>query len=228
MSALLRTFVVVAFAAMVATGASASDPSAIPPDPAELQAALVGTEGLAGAIAAAEAAAGGGEAIQAQFVSASDLVLVTVARADGMFSRVTINLSDGDILTIDEQGRFPGDPVSGEWTETESGLKYYDMVVGTGEMPAGPEAQVEVHYTGWLNDGTKFDSSVDRGETITFGLNRVIPGWTEGVGSMKVGGKRKLIIPAHIGYGERGTPGGPIPPNATLIFDVELLSIVSQ
>jgi len=225
MSALLRTFVLVAFTAVAVTGASASDPSAIPPDPAEIQAILDGSEGLAGAIAAAEKAAGGGEAIQAQFDSVNNLFLVTVARADGMFSRVTINLSDGDILTIDEQGRFPGDPVSGEWTETESGLKYYDMVVGTGEMPAGPDSQVEVHYTGWLNDGTKFDSSVDRGETITFGLNRVIPGWTEGVGSMKVGGKRKLIIPAHIGYGERGTPGGPIPPNATLIFDVELVSL---
>ena len=82
-----------------------------------------------------------------------------------------------------------------------------------------------MHFTGWLNDGTKFDSSVDRGEIITFALNRVIAGWTEGVGSMKVGGKRKLIIPASIGYGERGTPGGPIPPNATLIFDVELISL---
>ena len=225
MSARLSTFLFVALTAFVVTGTSVADPSAIPPDPAELQAALSGTEGLAGAIAAAETAAGDGEAVQAQFLSESNQVLVTVARADGMFSRVIINMSDGDIVSVEDQGRFPGDPVSGEWTETESGLKYYDMVVGTGEMPAGPEAQVEVHYTGWLNDGTKFDSSVDRGETITFGLNRVIPGWTEGVGSMKVGGKRKLIIPASIGYGAQGTPGGPIPPNATLIFDVELVSL---
>jgi peptidylprolyl isomerase len=225
MSARLRISVLLVLLTFLTGGAATADPSAIPQDPAELQAALSGTEGLAGAIAAAEKAAGEGEAVQAQFVSATNQVIVTVARADGMFSRVTINMSDGDIVSVEDQGRFPGDPVSGDWTETESGLKYYDIVVGTGEMPSGPEAQVEVHYTGWLNDGTKFDSSVDRGETITFGLNRVIPGWTEGVGSMKVGGKRKLIIPAHIGYGERGTPGGPIPPNATLIFDVELVSL---
>ena len=85
------------------------------------------------------------------------------------------------------------------------------------------ESTVEVHYTGWLVDGTKFDSSVDRGQTIEFPLNGVIPGWTEGVGSMKVGGKRKLIIPSNLGYGDRGA-GGVIPGGATLIFDVELVS----
>jgi peptidylprolyl isomerase len=225
MSARLRTSILFVVVTVLASASVSADPSAIPPDPAALHAELKDTEGLAGAIAAAEKAAGGGEAVQAQYSSATNQVFVTVARADGMFSRVTISMLDGDIVTIDDQGRFPGDPVSGEWTETESGLKYYEIKVGTGETPSGPSAQVEVHYTGWLNDGTKFDSSVDRGESITFALNRVIAGWTEGVGSMKVGGKRKLIIPADIGYGERGMPGGPIPPNATLIFDVELISL---
>ena len=120
--------------------------------------------------------------------------------------------------------QLPGDAVTGEPSSSESGLQWYDIVEGDGEMPAGPTSSVEVHYTGWLNDGTKFDSSVDRGQTISFPLNGVIAGWTEGVGSMKVGGKRKLIIPSGLGYGDRGTPGGPIPGGATLIFDVELVS----
>ena len=105
----------------------------------------------------------------------------------------------------------------------ESGLWTLDTVEGTGAQPE-PTQTVTVHYEGWLVDGTKFDSSRDRGEPTSFPLNRVIAGWTEGVGGMRVGGKRYLVIPYQLGYGERGFPGT-IPPKATLVFEVELLSI---
>ena len=109
---------------------------------------------------------------------------------------------------------------------TASGLQYIDQVVGTGDAPVAGK-RVTVHYTGWLQSNKqKFDSSVDRGKPFSFsiGIGQVIKGWDEGVLSMKVGGKRQLIIPANLGYGARGA-GGVIPPNATLVFDVELLSV---
>ena len=108
---------------------------------------------------------------------------------------------------------------------TESGLKYVDLVVGTGREAAAGNLGT-VHYTGWLTNGTKFDSSVDRRDPFSFpiGSGKVIRGWDEGVAGMKVGGKRKLTIPPQLGYGARGA-GGVIPPNATLVFDVELLEV---
>jgi len=111
-------------------------------------------------------------------------------------------------------------------TETASGLKYVDLKKGNGASPKKGQ-NVLVHYTGWLKkNGKKFDSSVDRGDPFAFriGVGQVIRGWDEGVLSMKVGGKRKLIIPPKLGYGARGA-GSLIPPNATLIFEVELLDL---
>lgn len=108
---------------------------------------------------------------------------------------------------------------------TPSGLKYIDITEGEGATPTKGQ-NVTVHYTGTLEDGKKFDSSRDRGQPFSFkiGVGQVIQGWDEGVGSMKVGGRRTLIIPSELGYGSRGA-GGVIPPNATLIFDVELLGV---
>ncbi len=106
---------------------------------------------------------------------------------------------------------------------TESGLHYEVIQEGTGPKPKATDT-VRVHYTGTLVNGTKFDSSVDRGEPAEFPLNGVIPGWTEGLQLVGVGGKLKLHIPSKLGYGEQGA-GGSIPPNATLVFDVELLEI---
>jgi FKBP-type peptidyl-prolyl cis-trans isomerase FkpA len=107
---------------------------------------------------------------------------------------------------------------------TASGLQYMVLRQGSGPRP-GPNDRVRVNYRGTLLDGTEFDSSYARNEPAEFGLDQVIPGWTEGVGLMPVGSKYRFWIPSKIGYGERGTPGGPIGPNATLVFDVELLAI---
>jgi FKBP-type peptidyl-prolyl cis-trans isomerase FkpA len=109
---------------------------------------------------------------------------------------------------------------------TNSGLKYKDLKEGQGVAAKQGDA-LTVHYTGWLSDGKKFDSSRDRNLPFSFklGAGQVIKGWEEGVAGMKVGGKRKLTIPPELGYGARSAGGGVIPPNATLIFEIELLKI---
>jgi FKBP-type peptidyl-prolyl cis-trans isomerase len=116
--------------------------------------------------------------------------------------------------------------VTGDGVKTDSGLQYWDIAVGSGQVAKEGDG-VRVHYTGWLTTGKKFDSSVDAGRPFTFvlGNGEVIKGWDEGVAGMKVGGKRQLHIPPGLGYGENGTPDGTIPPNSALIFDVQLLGI---
>jgi hypothetical protein len=115
--------------------------------------------------------------------------------------------------------------VTGEPKKTASGVTYWDIKVGTGAVATKGQT-VTVHYTGWLTNGKKFDSSIDNGQPLSFRLggHEVIVGWDEGIAGMKVGGKRQLRIPPEAGYGPQGYPGA-IPPNATLIFDIELLGV---
>ena len=135
-------------------------------------------------------------------------------------------LSNTDVNQNDENNKKEVAMTNKEIT-TESGLKYIDIALGDGAMPETGD-KVVVHYTGTLEDGTKFDSSRDRNRPFEFplGMGRVIKGWDEGLASMRIGGKRQLIIPANLGYGERAT--GKIPANSTLIFDVELIDIKKQ
>jgi FKBP-type peptidyl-prolyl cis-trans isomerase len=116
--------------------------------------------------------------------------------------------------------------VTGDGVKTPSGLIYWDIRVGNGEA-AKEGSHVRVHYTGWLTTGKKFDSSVDAGQPFDFtiGNGEVIKGWEEGVTGMRVRGKRQLRIPPDLAYGAQGTPDGSIPPNATLIFDIQLLAV---
>ena len=138
-----------------------------------------------------------------------------VAEADAAAKK---NASDGKAF-LEANAKKP------DVKTTESGLQYQVLVEGKGPKPAA-EDMVKVHYKGELLDGTEFDNSHDRGEPAVFSLQQVAPGWAEGVQLMPVGSKYKLWIPSDLGYGETGTPGGPIPPNATLVFEVELLDIV--
>jgi peptidylprolyl isomerase len=155
--------------------------------------------------------------------------------ADGKEASVAIRFTDtfskqlgGWRVVASQETRVPAgnsNAAAGVEMTTSTGLKITDIVVGAGASPKTGQ-MVTVHYTGTLENGTKFDSSVDRNEPFEFviGRGRVIKGWDEGVMTMKIGGKRKLVIPPELGYGARGA-GGVIPPNATLIFEVELLYV---
>lgn len=130
------------------------------------------------------------------------------------------NLKAGEAFLLENGKRA-------EVKTTPTGLQYEVLAEGDGPMPSATD-QVEVHYTGKLLDGTVFDSSVDRGMPATFGVNQVIPGWVEALQMMKAGSKWRLFIPSNLAYGPTGTPGGPIGPNSTLLFDVELIKVLGK
>ena len=207
--------------------AAIADYTSIPPAAKDLfeRVSLSETD-LTAAIAIAKETTGGA-VNSARFRPDTSVVMIEVETVTAEKRERLMITSDGKVSNREDIMRFPGVDTSNPLQRTDSGLMYIDVTEGTGETPPSDSTNVKVHYTGYLVDGTKFDSSVDRGMPATFPLNRVIKGWTEGVGSMKVGGKRKLIIPFDMAYGANGRPPS-IPPRATLIFDVELLEIVNN
>lgn len=154
-----------------------------------------------------------------------DSTLLTATFADEYFRKYITKAQEADIAVKKSAGEkfLAENKVKPGIKTTASGLQYQVITEGQGPKPAATDT-VKVHYQGFLIDGTKFDSSVDHGQPISFPLNGVIPGWTEGVQLMTVGSKYKFFIPSELGYGERGA-GNTIPPHSTLIFEVELLQI---
>ena len=209
--------------AILGLGILAQDYTTLPPEDGAIEKKIrTSKTSLATAIAEAEKSAGGVAYSAAMKLDEEKPSVEVTVFGGGKQTRVSIDANTGKVASSTVVPRFPGDPVAGEPVKTDTGLQYYDIKVGKGASPK-PTSACTVHYSGWLVDGTMFDSSVTRGQPAIFPLNRVIPGWTEGVGSMKPGGKRKLIIPYAAAYGERGRPPT-IPPKATLIFDIELIS----
>ena len=212
--------------AMMTPQGEEADYSRIPPDPVEVERQLLAFPmSLTEAIDIAQEVVGG-YAISAMIRMDRDIPVVeVVAFAEGRKQVLVIDASAGVVAERRDVPRFPGEPVTGNWIERESGLKYYELKVGEGAQPTGDDATVKMEFTAWFVDGRKLDSSADRGTPITTQVNRLLKGWSEGIRDMREGGKRKLIIPADLAFGEAGNPPM-IPPKATMIIDLELVEVV--
>ena len=211
-----------AFATMSPLAGGGRDLTKIPLDPGVREKEL-GAKSVTLAKAIEMAAKEGGVVASAAYDDGGQIAISLFQ--GGAEHVVVMDSGSGAVISKTAMARFPGDAVSGEGHTSSTGLIVYELKTGEGAEAIAKTSKVSVHYTGWLVDGTKFDSSVDRKQPFQFSLGGgVIAGWLEGVAGMKVGGKRKLVIPANLGYGDRGA-GAVIPPKAVLVFDVELLSI---
>jgi len=218
--------------ALLAAGALVAPPpdqgvdyAALPPEPSLVHDSLAKQPtSLTRACELAEKAAGGLANLARVLPGEPALARIEVYTASE-HRTLEVRLADGTIASDKPVPRFPGVEVKGEPKTTPSGLQYWELREGNGETPSSPSTVVRVHYTGWLNDGTEFDSSRKKGAPLERACNRLMAGWTEALLTMKVGGQRKLIVPPSLAYGKQGYPGA-IPPNATLIFDMELVEIV--
>jgi len=206
-------------------GAPATDYEALPPESSVIAARIAASPlSLADAVAKAQAAVDGhARSATLRFEDEATRIDVEVF-GEKASERVTVDGSTGEIVARETLRRIPGEPVSGEPTVTESGLQYYDLVEGDGDQ-ATPDAMARFEVNGYLADGTLFDSSHAAGQSRLLPLDRTPAGFREGVGSMRIGGKRKLLIPYKLAYGEHGDPPR-IPHRALIIYDVELLEIL--
>lgn len=196
------------------------------PEPEETAAQIAALPlSLAGAVDKAEAEVGG-HARSADLVleGASATYTVDVFGAEGS-ARVTLDGRTGEVTGREELRRLPGLPVEGDPYVSETGLVFYDIVEGDGDEVPSQSAMVRFHVNGYLTDGTLFDSTYADGNARMFPLERTFPGFREGVGTMKAGGKRKLILPFQLAYGEHGKPPT-VPHRAMIVYDVELLEVL--
>jgi hypothetical protein len=216
-------------AACVGIAVAEFDYSKLPEDPRKVvKMATEAKTGLAAAVKTAEDSAKG-KAVSAEMVSrdGKTIVIVRVLGSDKSCD-VTIDAMSGSVVETKDQPMtvptIPGEAVTGEPNSLPSGVKYYDIKVGSGDSPSTPAHIASFHTTGYLVDGKKFWSSLDGGRTLDGPVSNYVKGMQEGLFTMKPGGKRKILIPYELGYGDAGRPPT-IPPRAMLIFDVELFSV---